>query len=100
MGYYRVVRFRSNEEAVGHLQKAKALMESATEMMETACEMLKNGMDERMGERRMRDSEGRFMGRDHMMDERDWSRMDERDWDRMRSRESFNGMPPRSRFDY
>jgi hypothetical protein len=76
---------RSNEDAVEMIEKAKDLLESA-------CEMLKNAMNERNGmdyRNQMRDSRGRYSGRD-------WDSRDERmmrrdgDWDDM----------PRGRYGY
>lgn len=82
---YRMIRMRSNEDAVEMIEKAKDLLESA-------CEMLKNAMDERNGmgyRNQMRDSRGRFMGRDWDRDERMMRR--DGDWD--------NDMP-RGRYGY
>jgi hypothetical protein len=76
---------RSNEDAVEMIEKAKDLLESA-------CEMLKNAMDERNGmgyRNQMRDSRGRFMGRDWDREERMMRR--DGDWD--------NDMP-RGRYGY
>lgn len=80
-----MIRMRSNEDAVEMIEKAKDLLESA-------CEMLKNAMDERNGmgyRNQMRDSRGRFMGRDWDRDERMMRR--DGDWD--------NDMP-RGRYGY
>ena len=77
-----MIRMRSNEDAMETLKKAKDLMESATEMLETACDMLKNGMNERGGmdyRSQMRDSRGRYSGRDWNRDERMMRRDD--NWD-------------------
>lgn len=85
---YRMIRMRSNDDAVEMLGKAKDLMESATEMMEAACDMLKQGMNERT-------TSGRMIGRDRMMS-RDW-----REEERMRDRDHYDGMYERGgRFDY
>jgi len=81
---YRMIRMRSNEDAMEMLDKAKSLIESA-------CEMLKNGMDERNGmdyRNQMRDSRGRYSGRDWDRDERMMRR--DGDWDDM----------PRGRYGY
>lgn len=70
-----MIRMRSNEDAVEMIKKAKELLDSA-------CDMLHEGMNER----RMRDSRGRFMGRD---------------WERdMRDREDYDGMFDRGRYGY
>jgi len=65
-----MIRMRSNEDAVEMIKKAKELLDSA-------CDMLHEGMSER----RMRDSRGRFMGRD---------------WER----DEYDGMPERGRYGY
>jgi hypothetical protein len=74
---------RSNEDAVEMIEKAKDLLESA-------CEMLKNAMDERNGmnyRNQMRDSRGRYSGRDWDRDER------------MMRRDDMDDMP-RGRYGY
>lgn len=79
-----MIRMRSNEDAVEMIEKAKDLLESA-------CEMLKNAMDERNGmgySNQMRDSRGRYSGRDWDRDERMMRRYG--DWDDM----------PRGRYGY
>ena len=79
-----MIRMRSNEDAVEMIEKAKDLLESA-------CEMLKqNGMDERNGmgyRNQMRDSRGRYSGRD---------------WDErmMRRDENWDNDIPRGRYGY
>lgn len=80
-----MIRMRSNEDAVEMIDKAKDLLESA-------CEMLKNAMDERNGmgyRNQMRDSRGRYSGRDWDREERMMRR--DGDWD--------NDMP-RGRYGY
>lgn len=79
-----MIRMRSNEDAVEMIEKAKDLLESA-------CEMLKNAMDERNGmgyRNQMRDSRGRYSGRDWDRDERMMRR--DGDW----------GDMPRGRYGY
>lgn len=79
-----MIRMRSNEDAVEMIEKAKDLLESA-------CETLKNAMDERNGmgyRNQMRDSRGRYPGRDWDRDERMMRRYG--DWDDM----------PRGRYGY
>jgi hypothetical protein len=68
------------------------MIEKAKDLLESACEMLKNAMDERNGmgyRNQMRDSRGRFMGRDWDREERMMRR--DGDWD--------NDMP-RGRYGY
>ena len=80
-----MIRMRSNEDAMEMLDKAKSLIESA-------CEMLKNAMHERGGmnyRNQMRDSRGRYSGRDWDREERMMRR--DGDWD--------NDMP-RGRYGY
>jgi len=80
---YRMIRMRSNEDAVEMIEKAKDLLESA-------CEMLRNGMNERGMDYRSRDSRGRYMsGRSHFGDDERMMRRDG-DWDDM----------PRGRYGY
>lgn len=78
-----MIRMRSNEDAMEMLDKAKSLIESA-------CEMLKqNGMDERGGmnyRNTMRDSRGRYSGRDWDRDER---MMRRDDWDMPNNRYGY-----------
>ena len=78
-----MIRMRSNEDAMEMLDKAKSLIESA-------CEMLKqNGMDERGGmnyRNTMRDSRGRYSGRDWDIDER---MMRRDDWDMPNNRYGY-----------
>ena len=74
---YRMIRMRSNEDAMEMLDKAKSLIESA-------CEMLKNGMDYRS-----RDSRGRYSGRDWDRDERMMRRDGEWDDDMPRGRYGY-----------
>lgn len=80
-----MISMRSNEDAMEMLDKAKSLIESA-------CEMLKqNGMDERGGmayRNQMRDSRGRYSGRDWDREERMMRR--DGDWEDM----------PRGRYGY
>lgn len=78
-----MIRMRSNEDAVDMIEKAKDLLESA-------CEMLKNSMDERNGmgyRNQMRDSRGRYAGRD-------WES------ERMMRRDDWDNDMPRSRYGY
>lgn len=80
-----MIRMRSNEDAMELIEKAKDLLDSA-------CEMLKqNGMDERGGmnyRNQMRDSRGRYSGRDWDSDER------------MMRRDDWEGDAPRGRYGY
>lgn len=80
-----MIRMRSNEDAVEMIEKAKDLLESA-------CEMLKNGMNERSGmgyRNQMRDSRGRYSGRDWDSDERMMRRDDWHEEDMPRGRYGY-----------